>query len=439
MRLWDAGPGSAGERLSHVQALLDQLWTSTPAGQPVLVRDARWLIPLAQSPATDDLGAYFDVAHRIADTLPHEDRLVVHRAGVCMAAGHLRSQIHYFSGKKGVPLDERSLVAAMRTTNALDVALLVQELVPLLEAYERACLDGNDGRRRELAGVICQGISPDPELFVNRVELLGAYSMIERLFIAADRDGRAVLTPMGRRHRHWLEEYDARIGRVAARLIDDCPRFRPVAGTYSPYGALYGFSSDLLEHMVLKASQPDAVTALGLEDVFVEGGADRLAWVTGWRTLPHVAPDVQARFAYPQRFAEDVFARLEGALRRRVPDSGEAPVVAAGRLFAVPVDAPTLEPAVDAVPDLPARYIHSSDADLVAARRAEYRGEADLEADRREGRCLVSYRTPRGAVTITKAVLTDILGEGRDAKVTGLPGEAVSVLKLMCGGLAAVP
>ena len=221
MRVWDGGAGGAGERLLQLQHLLDQLWMGTPAGQPVLVRDARWLIPLAQSPATDDLGAYFDVAHRIADTLPPGDRIVIHTAGVCMAAGHLRSQIHYFSRKKGVPLDEQSLVAAMRTTNALDFALLAQELVPLLDAYERACLGEDDARRRELAGVICQGISPDPELFVDRVDLLGAYSMIEHLFIAADRDGRAVLTPMGRRHRQLLQEYEARIGRVATRLSDD--------------------------------------------------------------------------------------------------------------------------------------------------------------------------------------------------------------------------
>src|SRR4029077_225145 len=65
MRLWDAGSSSAGDRLSQVQGVLDQLWTLTPADQPVLVRDARWLIQLAQSPATDDLGAYFELAQHV--------------------------------------------------------------------------------------------------------------------------------------------------------------------------------------------------------------------------------------------------------------------------------------------------------------------------------------------------------------------------------------
>src|SRR6187200_478134 len=85
-------------------------------------------------------------------------------------------------------------------------------------------------RTRELADAICQGISPDPELFLNRVELLGAYSMIEHLFITTDRDGQAAYTPMGRRHVRLVQEYEARIDRVSKPLYEDCPRFRPVAG-----------------------------------------------------------------------------------------------------------------------------------------------------------------------------------------------------------------
>ena len=259
MRLWDAGPSSAGDRLAQVQGVLDQLWRTTPADQPVLVRDARWLIQLAQSPATDELGAYFEVAEKIAETLSEEDRIEIHKAGARMAAGHLRSQIRYASMKKAVPLDEHSVVLSTRNSNALDFALLIQDLVPLLEAYEHAWRSGDGDKRLELADAICQGISPDPELFLNRVELLGAYSMIEHLFITTDRDGHVVYTPMGQRHVQLLQEYEARIGRVSKPLSDDCSHFRPVAGAYSPYGVLYGFSTDLIEHMALKTSQPDAV------------------------------------------------------------------------------------------------------------------------------------------------------------------------------------
>ena len=210
-----------------------------------------------------------------------------------MAAGHLRSQIRYYSMKKAAPADETSLVLSTRNTNALDFALLIQDLVPLLEAYEYAWHSDDGQKRLELADAICQGISPDPELFLNRVELLGAYSMIEHLFITTDLDGHVVYTPMGRRHVQLHQEYEARIGHVSKLLSDDCPHFRPAAGAYSPFGVLYGFSSDLIEHMALKASQPDAVTHFGLEDVFVGGDAHRQARV-GERLAEVTAPQARS-------------------------------------------------------------------------------------------------------------------------------------------------
>ncbi len=414
--------------------MLDGLWAATPADQPVFVRDARWLIPLAQSPATDELAPYFAVAERIATTLPREDRIAIHQAGVRMAAGHLRSQIRYYALKKAVPLDETSLVLSTRSSNALDFALLIQELVPLLEAYEDAWQRDDRQKRLELADAICQGISPDPDLFVNRVELLAAYSMIEHLFVTTDGDGRAIYTPMGRRHVQLLQEYQARIDRVAKPLYDDCPRFRPVAGAYSPYGVLYGFSSDLIEHMALKALQPDAVTHFGLEDVFAgeEAGPGKLAWVSGWRKLPHLEADVAKLFDYPQQFADDIFERTLRALRRRA-SGGETN--AAGRLFILRGD---LQPDGEAslMRDLPVRYIRSSDKQMVAAHRAEPSDEAQLSSDRREGRSLVSYKTPGGWVVVTKALLTEVLGTGSDVKIAGLPADAAAALQLMCRNLA---
>jgi hypothetical protein len=440
MRVWDAGSSSAGDRLSHVQGVLDQLWKTAPADQPVLVRDARWLIPLAQSPATDELGAYFEVAEKIAEALSVEDRIEIHKAGARMAAGHLRSQIRYHSMKKAVSLDEKGLVLSTRNSNALDFALLIQDLVPLLEAYEHA-RHGEDGQKRlELADAICQGISPDPELFLNHVELLGAYSMIEHLFITTERDGHDGYTPIGRRHVRLVQEYAARIDRLSKPLSDDCPNFRPVAGVYSPYGVLYGFSSDLIEHMAFKTLQPDAVTHFSLEDVFVGGDAntDKLAWVSGWRKLPHLTREVEKLFDYPQQFAEDVFNRLEQALRSRV--SGEANAVGqTGRLFIVPEDHPLGDSRASLIPDLPARYIRSSDMQLVAAQKAHADDEQHLLSDRREGKCVLSYKTPGGWVAITKTILTEVLGAGHDVKIVGLPPAAAGVLKLMCPDLVILP
>jgi hypothetical protein len=441
MRLWDPGKSSAGDRFSQVQRVLDQLWKVTTADQPVFVRDARWLIQMAQSPATDDLGAYFEVAEKIAETLSEEDRIEIHKAGVRMAAGHLRSQIRYHSMKKAVSLNEDGLVLSTRNTNALDFALLIQDLVPLLEAYENACHSDDGQKRLELADAICQGISPDPELFLNRVALLGPYSMIEHLFITTDRDGHVVYTPMGQRHVQLLQEYEARIGRVSKPLHEDCPRFRPVAGAYSPYGVLYGFSTDLLEHMALKALQPDAVTRFGLEDVFVGGKAntDKLAWVSGWRKLPHLTPEVAKLFDYPQQFAEDIFDRIEHALSRRVSDGEANAVVQTGHLFVLPGDNEQSDSKAPLIPDLPVRYIASSDMQIVAAHKADSQDETHLLSDRQEGKYVLSYKTPGGWVAITKAMLTEVLGAGRDVKIVGLPPMAAGVLKLMCPSLVLLP
>jgi hypothetical protein len=411
MRLWDGGDSQqVRDRLSQVQDVLDLLWRTTPADHPVLVRDARWLIPVAQSPTTDELAPYFEVAELIATTFSDEDRLEIHKASVRMAGGHLRSQLRHVSMKKGVSLDENSIVLSTRKSNALDLAMLIQGLVPLLEAYE----DATGQARLELASTICQGISPDPELFLNRLDLLGPYSMIEYLFIARDSDGNAVYTPMGQRHVQLFHKYEELIRRLSKPLYDDCQRLRPVEGTYSPFGILYGFSSNLFEHIALKTIQLDAVARFSLEDVFADGGADKLAWVSGWRKLPHIKPEMAKLFEYPQKFAEEVFSRVEHAFR-------EANAVQAGRLFILPGDDLQMDSKVS-------MYVRSPDSH-----------ETELLAERQEGEFLVSYKTPVGWVAISKDVLTDILGKGHDVKIAGLPHEAAEVLRLMCPNLNPSP
>lgn len=428
MRVWDAGPGSAGERLAQVQGVLDELWEIKRPNQPALVRDARWLIPVALSPATDELAPYFDVAEHIASAFSDDDRTEIHQAVVRMAGGHLRSYLHYYSTQKGMPLDEERLVLLTRKSNALDFSLLIHGLVPLLQAYERAVDSGDAEQRLELADAICQGVSPDPELFVNRADLLGAYSMVEYLFTTTDGDGHAAYTPLGQRHVALLAEYTARMDRLRKPLYEDCRQFKPVDGSYSPYGAFYGYSSNLLEHMALKTSQPDAITRFSLEEVFTSGDADKLAWVNGWRQLPHVAPEVAKLYAYPQTFAEKIFARLEQALRTGAAAGEASAVTRTGRLFILP----TLS-----IADLPARYIGSSDPEIVAAQKAIAIDQTQLLSDRQEGHFVVSYETQGGWVAITKDVLTEVLGAGSDVQVVGLPGVAAERLRLMGRDLVA--
>ena len=467
----DAG-GSASDRLALVQDALDRLWEINPVDQPRLVRDARWLIPLAQSPANTDLAPYFEVAARIAETLTEADRIEIHKAGIRMAGGHLRSQLRHYNQTRGESLADTSLILRTRRSNALDFAMMVQALAPLLQAYEQAVGGGDVPRRLALADAICQGMSADPELFVNRLDLLGAYCLIEYLHVAVDGAGRAVYTSTGLRHLELLQKYGALMARLSKPLHADCLRFGPIAGAYSPYGAIYGFSYNLLEHMTLKTLQPQAQTRFGLEDVFTAGDAAKLAWVSGWRKLPSIRPEVQRLYDYPQQFADEIFDRVERALRTRNSASageagGEAEVVArTGRLYIVSGDDagadPGADPGADAgtdagadtgadhgtdsgrtlgagsalqIPELPVEYIQSSDEQIVAASGALSRDQAELLHDRQEGMFVVSYQTPGGWVAVSKDILTDVLGAGRDARLQGLPGTAASVAGLTCPGL----
>lgn len=439
MRLWDDDATSAGGQLAGIQGVLDELWRSSPAGQPVIVRDARWLIPLAQSLITDELAPYFEVARQVTETLPEAEVLEIQKAHVRMLGGHLASQIRYYCMKDGVSMNEPSVVLRTRASNALDFALLVQGLVGLLKAYDRASprgdermSSGDERMRLDMAGAIFQGISADPELFLNRVDLLSAYSMIEHVFIETNPEGHVVYSPAGQRHLRLLKEYGALIERlIPSSLRDDFPRFRPVDGGYSPYGVVFGLPTHLIEHMALKAMQHDAETRFSLEDLFNDSDTDdrdknaaKLAWVNGWRKLPHIDREVQRLFEYPQQFAEDVYRRVESELAREGSRTG--------RLYIDDLETDSNPPAI---PELPARYFVSSDRQIVAAHKAESYDRAQLLAGRREGHFLVSYDTPGGWIALKKDLLTEVLGAGRDARIAGLPLDAAQVLRLMCTDL----
>jgi len=429
MRLWDGDPQSAGARLTEIQSLIDDLWKSSPAGQPVIVRDARWLIPLAQSLITDELAPYFDVARQVTETLPEADAVEIQKAQARMLGGHLTSQIRYYCTKDGVPglaISEPSVVLRTRTSNALDLALLVQDLVGLLKAYDRAVQSCDERMRLDMAGAIYQGISPDPELFLNRAGMLSAYSMIEHVFIVTDGEGHVAYTPPGQRHVRLLKEYRALMDRLSTPLRDDFPRFRPVDGGCSPYGVIFGLPSNLIEHMALKALQHDAETRFSIEDVFLDDvfrndvsdesdtGAAKLAWVNGWRKLPHIALEVQRLYDYPQQFAEDIYNRIGQELAARGCGGSRT-----GRLYIVSGEDPE---ANAAIPEVPARYFGSYD-------------QAQLLRDRQEGHFLLSYKTPGGWMALKKSLLAEVLGAGRDARIVGLPLDAAQVLRLMCADL----
>jgi hypothetical protein len=177
--------------------------------------------------------------------------------------------------------------------------------------------------------------------------------------------------------------------------------------------------------MALKTMQADAVRHFGVEDVFTgeDASTGKLAWVSGWRKLPHLPRDVEKLFDYPQQFAEEIFERIAQALLKRASGGADAPV-RTGRLFIMSQD----DAAASPTPDLPARYIKSSNEE-----------QAQIRSDRQEGRSLVSYKTTSGWVAVSKSILTEVLGAGRDVKVVGLPSAAAGALKLMCPNLVVLP
>src|SRR5690606_3631349 len=119
MRVWDAEDDTAWTRLSQAQALLDAVWHSAAADQPRLVRDVRWLFPVAMSPTTDSLEGYFPVAAQIAERFAEADGIETQRAWVQTGAGHLRSQLYHLAVRRNVDLADHSLVLITRMSNAL--------------------------------------------------------------------------------------------------------------------------------------------------------------------------------------------------------------------------------------------------------------------------------------------------------------------------------
>jgi len=255
---------------------------------------------------------------------------------------------------------------------------------------------------------------------VNRLDLAGPYSMIEPLFVTATA-GRITLSQRGQRHVGLVQEFTTRMQRMTASLGEDCARFRPVAGTYSPYGVMYGYSSNIVEHMAMKTLEADAESRFSLEDVFAGAGQgpQRLAWVSGWRRLPHVPQDVVKLYAYPQAFAEEIFSRIELALQKGASTAGSAQ-----RTGRISIDAP-------GAPGLPAAWVKSSDPALIEAGQAQHCDEARLLADRQEGMHLVSFQTQAGWVAISKDLLTEAAGEGIDVNIQGLPESAIQTLEAL--------
>ena len=415
MRIWDDGNELAAERLREIQRLLDVL--NAAAKPAVFVRDPRWLIQTAQGPLTRHLAPYFRVAEQIAESFTATERLEIHKAGAKLAGGHLRSQLCYRSRESGHGVDTPDVLMVTRNSNSMDVALLVQDLISILERYE---IEENDDARLDLADAILQGVSADPELLLERTDLLGPYTIIEELFD----------TPLGERHRALVGRYRQLVGRLGDRLRKDAPTFDPSGVVYSPLGIAYGFCADMFANMARATLVSGRARDLTLEDLFASRGnlETKQALASGWQQLPR-RPGEREHFTHSIEWARQMFTRAIDAL--------DAPAnnIPPARLFVIP-ESCNAEPPAHAA--LAQEHCVTSDLQRALATGATAFPKSQLLLDRREARFLASAECGGTWFGISKTVLTAYASQGKNAYIKDVPPAVVDTLRATCSGLVEV-
>jgi hypothetical protein len=424
LRIWDAEGDGPDAALRTIQRLLDAL--NGPGASIVLLRDARWLLQTAQGPLTKRLEPYFTLAGKIARSFTDADRLEIHKAGARLAGGHLRSQLRHRMAELGRAAEDPLVLAMTRNSNAMDLALLIRDLLPLLQAYKDASADGPIETRLDLADAIVQGCSADPELLLTRLDLLEPYTMIEDVFVRVEGNGRAAWTDAGEVHRGALASYARLIDEVAADLIQDARRFDPAERTYSPLAMIYGFCADLLSNMAADVLDGASGAGANLEEMFASSSIE------------------SARCELSMEWACQVFERTRAALEARAAKKGlaNASPIPGARLFVVaddmsPQDLPggsLPEPIVSAQ-----EHCITSDVQRALSSAATAFPRSQFVTDRGEGRFLASAESDGRWYGISKAVLTACTSQGQNAVLTDVPRGVCEVLRLTCRHLAAFP
>ncbi len=491
LRIWDEGNACATARLREIQRLLDRL--NAQPGHDVFVRTAPWLLQTAQGPLTRLLRPYFTIADRISQSFEHDDRLQIHRAGALLAGGHLRSQLRYRTResqateerglartqateehgltrtqaaeergltrtqaaeehgltrtqaaeergltRKHHSIDDPEILSVTRNSNSMDVALLIRDLVPLLEAYKIACATDATDIRQSLSDTILQGVSADPQLLLVRLDVLGPATTIEDVFIERKEDGRLGYTEFGCRHLDVLSTYRDLIGDLAGPLKDDAHYSDPTPSAYSPFAIVYGFCADILSNIAISRLISSETHSVALEDMFSSGDAtgSRLAKARQWETLARRNPE-RARFEHSAEWAAEMFTGLVTALDRRAMHghSPNASAVHSGRLFVVQEG--QSEQCVRDIADN-TKIVHAqehcvtSDLKRALATGSTAFPRSQILSDRKEGRFLASVESEGKWFAVSKVLLTTCLCQGKDALITDVPGAVIDVLRLTC-------
>ena len=472
LRIWDEGsdrpwaighrPSSkydlAAERLQHVQRLLDWLNEGSPSAPAIrMVRDARWLIQTAQSPLTRHVRPYFIIAGQVSG-LDEEARLEIHKAGAVLAGGHLRSQLRHLSWRTGWAFDDPRLLALTRSSNSMDMGLLVRDLVALLDAYAGACVRQDGDARLALADAILQGLSADPELLLTRLDLLEPSTMIDEVFFdrshaasafalrphIATADKAPGYTAMGEVHRECLARYGELVGRTAESLRQDSRAFDPEHAVYSPLGIVYGFCSDLFSNMVLNTLRSLSSSDLSLEDLFISQGRlqEKRMQADEWARLPKREGE-RDPFEHSTEWASQMYARLPSALETRAarPNTPNVATFRKSLLYVVPRGTSPDSLSGDALPaGIVRAQEHCLTTDVTRAREtgATYMSADRMAADRSEGRFLACCNAEGAWFGVSKVLLTLCLSREKDALITDVPPAVIDLLQVTCPELLVV-
>jgi len=316
----------------------------------------------------------------------------------------------------------------------MDVALLVGDLVPLLERYEAALASDDADLRLGLADVILQGLSSDPALLITHLDLLGPATVIEEVFVRAAPAGGPGYTAEGGRHIALIGRYRALISRLAAALSEECRGLSPARLPYSPLGISYGFCADLLWNVALSALTTRSLSTLSLEDLFdsrtrLDEKAER---ADTWTHLP-TRPGEREHFTHSPEWSQQVFAGVV----QRLQGLGSGNAVANTGLV---ICQDTADSSGDILPDSAVNaqeHVVTSDIQWALKTGATAFPRSHVLADRQEGRYLASVEQDGRWFALSKVVLTACLARGRNARITGVPPALAARLRLTCPGIVA--
>jgi hypothetical protein len=401
-------------------------------------------VQTAQGALTKYLEPYFRIATHISTSFTESTRLGLHAAGAKLAGGHLRSQLRYRALENNLPIDGPVNWATARNSNSMDCALLIRDLVPLLKAYEKTCAAEDNKARMEFADAILQGLSADPELLLTRLDLLGPYTMIEDLFLERGEDGRVRYTPLGQAHLAVLDQYRELVGRLAELLKSDAAALAPSLDSYSPYGISYGFVADVLSNAAMDTLVLRTSSNLSLEDMFDSQGSleAKLARSRAWAELPKREGE-RDHFYHSAAFAAQNFTRLMAALGARVLRKNDlnASNHPDARIFVFTEGEPIEKLPSDALPAGIARaedYCYREDPSRALSGSMTHVPREQIVIDRKEGRFLASAETGGEWFAVSKVIVTLFTSQGKDALISGVPGEVIELLCLTCPALIAL-